>query len=484
MRGRTRLWILLAVGGTASGALSAQTRAAIYSDGRIFVRRVIEVPLVRGSNLVALPLEAVTPGSVIALDSGVTIVSARTPYPAVGSFNADPTPLLRRIIGRDVLILYPTLKDTIRATVISSDPPRLRLPNGSVAVAAMGMIMFPPELFDAERLTLATIQSSDARPRFEIGYLLSGTPWQAQYTLVITGRATGRFSGSAVFQTDAIALDSAEISVVEGTVAKVAAAFPLRTAEERMRMGQFQGQPAPAVVPTDSIRIHRIPGRHALHRSEIVNLPLIPEGVVQVARVYRVPGMFALESRAIQGQEQTLVQLVPQPILGGGGTVTVSASLSYRVTGDARSPLDGPLPAGTARVFGPAASGGLVLLAEARVLEPSPGRLLDLVAGPTTDVAASRTTTPATVEQDTVVTESGSRTVRATAAIYEETVRLRNRTGSAVTVEIVEQRSDSLTVVSSSVTPERLAPGTVRFAVELPPRGEVLFRARLRVPVS
>ena len=53
--------------------------------------------------------------------------------------------------------------------------------------------------------------------------MLTGTPWQAQYTLVVGDRVTGRFSGSAVFQTDAIALDSAEISLVEGTVAKVAA---------------------------------------------------------------------------------------------------------------------------------------------------------------------------------------------------------------------------------------------------------------------
>ena len=69
MRGWARLWILLAAGGAATGPIQAQTRATIYSDGRIFVRRVIEVPLVRGRNLVTLPLEAVTPGSAALSDA-------------------------------------------------------------------------------------------------------------------------------------------------------------------------------------------------------------------------------------------------------------------------------------------------------------------------------------------------------------------------------------------------------------------------------
>ena len=249
-------------------------------------------------------------------------------------------------------------------------------------------------------------------------------------------------------------------------------------------MGQFSGQPPPPVVPTDSIRVYRIPGLHAIQRAEIVSLPLVLEGTVEVAMVYRVPGMFAIESRVMPGQELSLVQQLPQPVLVGGGTGPLTAILSYRVTGDSRSPLAGTLPAGSVRIYGPAAPAGLALLAEARVIEPSTGRQVDLVTGPTTSVTATRTVSPAIVVQDTVVTESGSRTVRATAALYDQTIRLRNRTGSAVMVEIVEQRSDSLTAVSSSVTPEQLGPGTVRFTVSLPPRGEVQFRARLRVPVS
>ena len=57
-------------------------------------------------------------------------------------------------------MLYPGMRDTIRATVLSSDPPRLQLPNGSVAVTAIGMILFPAELFEAERVTLATVLCS------------------------------------------------------------------------------------------------------------------------------------------------------------------------------------------------------------------------------------------------------------------------------------------------------------------------------------
>lgn len=470
MRRRASLWMLL-VAGVAATPLGAQTGATIYSDGRIFVRRVIELPLARGTSVVALPIEMVYPGSVIALDSGVTIVSARTPFPSIGSYNSDPTPLLRRIVGRRVLLLYPTLKDTISALVLSSDPPRYRLPDGSVAVAALGMVLFPADLVDAERMTIATIESRDARPRFEVGYMMSGVPWQAQYTLMLS-RGGGRLSGAAIVQSDAIALDSAEISLVEGTVSRVVPVFPVRTAEERMRMGQYSPQPPPPVVPTDSMRVYAIAGRHALRRAEIASLPLVPEGAVQVTRVYSVPGIFGGQQPPPQGARISI------------GSTPLVASLRYRLTGDARSPLAGPLPSGTARIYGPASSSGLALLAEANVLEPSPGRQLDLVTGPTTDVAATRTVFESTVQQDTLVTTGGSRTVRATATLFDESIRLQNRTDSAVVVEIIEQRNEAWTVVSSSVAPEPLARGTMRFRVTLPPRGDALFVARMRVPVA
>jgi hypothetical protein len=388
------------------------------------------------------------------------------------------------MVGRAVSILYPTPRDTLRAIVLSADPPRYRMSDGSVMVAPFGVTLFPADMVESERATIATVESRGARARFEVGYTVIGVPWQAQYALTLSDGGRGRLTGAAVVQSDGMALDSTEFSVVEGHVARVPVLFPVRSPQEQMRLGTFNQQAPPAAPPADSIRVYPVVGRHPLRRGEVVNLPLVAGGAVQVARVYVVPGIFAPPpSQPLQSVTQDYQPAVPSTRMSMGPN-PLMPSLRYRLTGDARSPLAGALPSGIARIYGPAGASGTMLLAEANVPNPSPGGLLELVAGPTTDIVANRIAYESLVEQDTLVTESGSKTVRAIATVYRESVRLQNRTAADVVVEILEQRGESFTVLSSSVRPEPLASGGVRFQVTVPARGEALFTARLRVPVS
>jgi hypothetical protein len=460
MASRIRIRLSLLLAASVVPPAMAQTQAVIYPDGRVFVRRTIAHALVRGSTVVPLPNEAALPGSFVSLDSGISIISARAPLPG------DPASLLRKAVGRRVVFrLSPT--DTVGAVVVSTDPTRYQLADGSIVVTMPGIILFPADIVGPGRLASITVQSTEARSRFDVGYVMNGIWWQAHYTLSLVGRR-GRLSGTALLTSEGVALDSAEITLLDGPVSRVQPALLARTVEERARVAVV---PLTGTFPVaaDSIRSYRLAGRHAIHPSEIASLPLMADGMVDVVRVISVPGI-----------------LSGTPPVGrfSGGSAPLAASVLYHLSGAAGSGLIGRLPSGTARVYGVVGAGSSALVAEAVVPEPSVGGRLDLSAGPTGEVLATRTMWEGVPEQDTVVSASGSRTVRAVATLFDEAVRLQNRTDSAVVVEVVESRSGAWSVVSSSVPPEALAQGGMRFRIALPPRGSAVFTARLRVPVS
>ena len=112
------------------------------------------------------------------------------------------------------------------------------------------------------------------------------------------------------------------------------------------------------------------------------------------------------------------------------------------------------------------------------------GGSLEVIAGVPPEVYATRTVHQGTAVHDTVVSGTGSRTVRTVATIFDQVVRLENVSDSVQAVEIVERRREGWTVLSSSVPGEPVGRGVVRFRIALPPRETVTFTARLRVPVE
>jgi hypothetical protein len=200
----------------------------------------------------------------------------------------------------------------------------------------------------------------------------------------------------------------------------------------------------------------------------VSNLSLIPASDVTVERVFRLPGI--LDARG-----------VPVPFSAGPQALTpLVRYLIPRTPG----PLAGPLPRGTARMFR-AIGTDHIMVAEGEVLPSDDGdSLLEIAAGASSDIMATRTVHSGTPVQDTVVSPAGSRTVRAVATIFEHAVVLRNLTDTAQVAEIVERRPEGLTVLSSSVRAEPLGPGAVRFRIPHPSRGAAVIRARMRVPVE
>jgi len=167
-----------------------------------------------------------------------------------------------------------------------------------------------------------------------------------------------------------------------------------------------------------------------------------------------------------------------------GGPLSLTPVVRYLIP-RAAGPLAGALPRGTARIFR-ALGGDHVMVAEGEVLPTGDGEggSLEIVAGASSDVMATRTVHAGTPVQDTVVSSSGSRTVRAVATIFEHEVLLRNLTDTAQVAEIIERRPEGWSVLSSSVRAEPLGQGAVRFRIPLPSRGTAVFRTRMRIPVE
>jgi hypothetical protein len=430
--------------------LPAQASATIYPDGRVFIRRTIVHPIGRGTTVVPLPMENALPASLVALDSGVTITSVRiSPF-------GDELALLRRMVGRRVVFRQTPPGDTVSALVLSADPPRYQLADGSVALSLPGTILYPADVVAPGQFASMTVQSDRPRSRVDVGYLITGGSWQAFYSLELGG-GRSLLGGSVGVAVAGVALDSAEIVLLDGNLPTVSTAA-----------GGFPEAGSPRFG--DSVFLYRVPGRHTIRPGEQTTLPLFSGTPVEVTRVLSVAGMLSVFGPG-------------QSVRVAAGVTRVPTESRYRVTRAAGSARADALPRGVGRVyrrFGPA---GLTLIGGAVVARAAPGEPMEFAAGPSGDVVATRTTQESRPLVDTVMSVSGSRTVRTIASLLDQAIRLQNRTDSAVVVEVTEQRWEPWSVESSSVPPERIGPASVRFRIVVRPRGEETFTARFRVPV-
>jgi hypothetical protein len=449
--------LLLMLAG-AAGRLEAQVRATVYPDGRVFVRRTINQPIAAGTTVLNLPADALA-GSLVALDSGVTVVAAALPQ------GGDQSSLLRRSVGRRVVFRMTPSEDTVSALVLSADPPRYQLASGFVVQALPGMVLFPTEAAGGATVTLS---ARSPQPRVELGYMTNGASWIAQYTIRLGGRRA-TLGVAALILSETVTLDSAEISILEGDVSRVIPSSTARSPEERARLIRSASQAAVLPAWAAPFRLHRIPGRHSIRAGEVSTLSLMPVSGITVERVFRLPGI--LDAR-------------PQPVPFSGGAQSLTPIVRYLIP-RTPGPLSGALPPGTARIYRPVGT-EYAMVAEGEVLaaDGDSGGWLEVVAGASSDIMATRTIHQGTPVQDTVVSSSGSRTVRAVATIFEHGVVLRNLTDTTQIAEIVERRTEGWSVLSSSVPAEPLGEGAMRFRIMLPARGMAVFRAQMRVPVE
>jgi hypothetical protein len=434
---------------TSSGALMAQTSLTIYNDGRVLVRRSVDVNVPKGSSQQRLALGQIEPGSLVSFDPEVAIVG--TTYDGDVSLERA----LRRMVGRQLTLERLRAGggyETVIVTLLGVDPFRFRMPDGTVALDQPGgQLRFPEDVVSVTPMLSAAVQSAATKKSLKLGWFSDGADWTAGYDVVL-GREQARVAGRAVLSSSALAVQDAEVQLLAGAVSR---GRPEVTAKRRGAVMQEMAMAAPSADYAGEQRagefhVYTLPGR----------LTLQPGQVSTVA--FFEPASAAYEKRLVVRSAMPIWGYIPQ--LPEEQPVPVEVSYLFkRPRGSAFG--DRPLPGGTARLYVPDAEGRHQLVGEAAVGHTPAGAEWSLAAGEAFDVTAKRTQTDYNVVQEKV-----KGVVRSTATIGWK-VALANATDSSAVVDVREERGGEWSIVQSSAPPERLSAQVTRFRVTMPPRG-------------
>jgi hypothetical protein len=437
-------------------SLHAQTSLTIYNDGRVLVRRTLQVAVPKGTSTQRLTLGALDPATLFSLDSSVNI--ERVSYDGA----VDEASVLRRSVGKRLIFRLSDPRDTVSALVLGVDPLRLQMPDGRISFSAPGMALYPSELVVVEPTAVVGVQSSKGQDQLRVGYFTGGASWEASYQVVL-GRTDARVTGMAVIPSQSLRAENAEIRLLAGSVSRAASpALQDRLMEKRMAAAQMARSDAVATEQkVGEFHLYSLGGRSTLLPGLTTSVALFDPAQVKYERNYVVHGDVPYWGFLPQMGEET------EPPVEVVYTLKRPRKTDFG---------DRPVPGGVARMYLPDSSGGLQLVGEASLNHTPAGSDMKLDAGTAFDITAKRL-------QMNYATRRDSTKARGpyTVATADYRVTLKNATDSIVGVDVEEERAGEWSVVSSSVPAEKVSSTVTRFRVKVPARGEAVLTYRIRV---
>lgn len=450
--------LILAAALAAAPAAAAQTSLSIYGDGRVVVRKTLAQALKAGRTDLLLNDPSLDPATLFSPDSSVTVSRVAVLTPST----ADEA--LARAVGR-TLAFVRAKGDTVQATVINVQPPQYRLADGRLLLQLPGTPLFPAEegIVRTSAQAAITLDAARARPQTALAWVTAGATWRATYEFVLGGGRVA-VSGAATIASQGLRADSAEISLVAGSIAR--ANPPAAPAFEAARMGALAAGnvEAPAEEAVGETHVYQLAGRVSLAPGATTTVGLFPRAVAPVEREFIIPGV--LPWRGYFSREPSDPNAVPVQVW-----YTVKRA---RGTGFG----DRPLPAGVVEIFQPDSSGRVQLVGEATIGHTPAGKDVRVRSGDAFDVTAERLQTDFSQEQLPPEQRGLPSRTRVTAA-YRVTIT--NAKDEAVTVDVREKHFGTWRVVASSVPAEKLSSTESRFRVSVPANGSATLTYTVQV---
>ena len=433
------------------------TSVTLYQDGRVLVRRAYPVRLPSGSSVQHLTLGPIDPSSLVSLDSDVAITGATT------TPGLDAESALRGMVGQSILFRSgATLKDTVRATLVSVEPVRVRLADGTIYFGLPGTPTFPADQLPAESSTDVRVQARRGVDQFRVGGFAQGGSWTAMYAIVLRG-TTAQVTGLASFAAPLMA-DNAEVQLLAGQVNQATNAGGVLKFQSGMVAARaaMADEASAQQQGVGGFHLYTLPGRQNLRPGTTTSVALFDPATAPVAKSYEV------------GSSVPFYGYWPQ----NNGEGDVPVTVFYTVTRARRTPFgDAPLPGGAARLFEADSAGRLQLVGEAGLDHTAPGEELRINAGTAFDLVAKRIQTDWQQGQEPIP-GAARRTRTYVTAAYADT--LRNQGEADATIDVQVERGGDWRIVESSLPAERLSSTRARFRVKVPARGEAVVTYRIK----
>lgn len=440
--------------------LAGQTSLSIYSDGRVVVRRTLPQALQKGRSNLAVKLEGLDPATLFSPDTSVTLLSAVLRPPT------DRQTALQRAVGQTLAFVRQRAgggADTVRASVVRTDPAQYRLPDGRLLLDDPGEPLFPAELVRTAPEVALVLDAARDRPRTELAYVTEGTTWEALYQVVVGGGGSGWVTGTATLRSQALRADSADVQIVAGTIrrARPAAKADQLSYQRRPAMALAQVVVSGAETSEETVgetHVYQLAGRLSLEPGVPLSVALFPRGTTAYTQEFVVPG--ALPWRGFLPQSP-------------GDENRVPVQVWYTLKRGRGTPFgDRPLPGGTVQLYQADSAGRLQLVGEASSGHTAPGRDLRVQSGDAFDITAERVQTDYAQEQLAPPKRGMAPRQRITAS-YKVTIS--NAKPVPVTVDVREARFGVWRVIESSVAPEKLSATEVRFRIPVPANGDAML---------
>ena len=416
-------------------------QVTVYQEDLGLVTDARRVPLGAGEQAIRFSEVAarLDPGSVRLTSpdgpAGLQVLEQRYALDAVSRAT-----LLAHYVGKEIGVRLPAepgqAARVVPAKLISAADGGIVSIDGQIYLQAPGELIvpaLPPGLAPTPTLAWRVTVPTSGERTLAATYLTGGLGWQATYDLTLDETPNGaELAGwAAITNLSGVTLPSARVTLVAGQPSR--AYRPLLPLPYEARRGVADLGLADRAL--DVYRAYDLEGAQTLEANETRQLPLFPPTRIPVVRRFTFDG-----DRQGAGE-------APAP---------VRAELTWQ--NRAADGLGRHLPAGVARAY-LAEGASLRFLGEAPLAHTPPDARVDVDLGAATGLTAQRRTL-------SFRQLAGGR-VQTTAA-----VTLRNATGTAATVEVIEHPVGDWRVVASTLPARRIAADEVRFDAEVPAGGE------------